>query len=1089
MKSNFTRFLTLLLALIVQITFAQEQTVKGTVTDNEGLPVPGVNILIKGTNTGTQSDFDGNYSINASQGQVLTFSFVGFEKQEVTVGTSNTINVTMSAGEMLETVVINALGIEVDKSTQASSVSKVAAEAIQSSGETSITKGLAGKASGVQIISSSGDAGSSAFIQIRGQSTITRSLQPLIVVDGIPISNDEVGNGVGGVTQQSRLNDLNPNDIANVQILKGASAAALWGARAGNGVVVITTKKGKGLGKGDLKVSFSSTISFDETNKILETQDIFGQGTNGSYRGGTTAGSWGDKISTRAGGEDEVNTASPNYFVARDGTTYYPILTKNSTENFNDSNYDAVINQGLFLENNISLSGATDSGNYFMSLSDLKQDGIIDNNDYNRVSLRMNGELKLSEKFKFTGTSTFSQINSNRIQQGSNTSGLLLGLYRNPADFDIRDYIGTRYAGGVISTTNSQRAYRRGLGTTDRQSPIYNNPLWTTNIQKNPNTVERYILGGQFNYKAADWVTLIARAGMDHYTDERKSIFPINSSEANGSGSVSESLITSTQTNIDFIAQGGFDLSDRFDFGYLLGMNFNRRLSESRGGGYTNFILETDKVFYDNAVIANRSTFIGESEVRITAGYAQANLSYDNMLFLNLTGRAETASTYGDAKTFFYPSAELGFQFSELLDNRETLSNGKLRLTYGRVGIEPAPYATQTYFVNASGGEGYGPSYDAGAYDGSFVRSSVQGNANLEPEIKTEYEAGIDLGFFNNRVTLGATYYTNETEGALFTVALPGSTGFSGRYSNAASLENKGFEVDFSLDVIRSEDFTWNIYGNYSTNENEVTSLEGTESLFLAGFTGVSSRAVEGQPVGVLWGGRYDRNDDGSLVLDSNGFPTVALTEGVIGDPNPDWRGGLGTSFTYKNITLSTLFDASIGGDVWDGTNGALNNFGRTPETANEVTVSAAEAASIINVNGSTLASRPQANVNADGTVTIRGNIRDFGAGPRLLDQSYYSGIGGGFGPVGEQFIKDGSWVKWRQLTLSYNFKNQALKDAIGFTNAEFSVTGRNLWYWSKDDFGQDPESNLTGASNGRGLQYFNHPNTKSYLGSITINF
>jgi TonB-linked SusC/RagA family outer membrane protein len=1089
MKSKYKVLLTLFMAFVVQLGFAQTNTITGTVTDDGGVPLPGVNIVVKGTSSGTQTDFDGNYSIAASGNSILVFSYVGFKEEEVAVGTSTVIDMELIGGEMLEEVIINALGIEVNRATQASSVSDVAASAVQSSGETSIAKGLSGKASGVQIISSSGDAGSSAFIQIRGQSTITRSLQPLIVVDGIPISNDEVGAGVGGVTQQSRLGDLNPNDIADVKILKGASAAALWGARAGNGVIVITTKKGKGLGKGDLQVSISSTISFDQTNDELDTQNIFGQGSNGAYVGLTQANSWGDKISLRSGGPDEVDTSSLDYFVSRDGTTYYPIISKNSTEDFNNSNYDAVINQGLYLENNVSLSGATESGNYFMSVSDLKQDGIIDENDYNRVSLRLNGEFKLNDKIKFTGTSTYSQINSNRIQQGSNTSGLLLGLYRTPADFDMRNYLGTRYADGVVSTTNSQRSYRRGLGTLDGESPIYNNPLWTTNVQSNPNTVERYIMGGQFNYKATDWMTLIARAGLDHYTDERKNFFPKNSSEANGSGSATERLYTSTQTNIDFIAQGDLLISDRFNFGYLAGLNYNRRLSETRGGGYTNFILDSYKFFYTNATIANRSTVIGESEVRITAGYAQANLSFDDLLFLNLTGRAETASTYGDAKTFFYPSAEVGFQFDKLLGDQTTLSNGKLRLTYGQVGIEPAAYATNTYFVNAQGSEGYGPAYDAGAYDGSFVRSSVQGNANLEPEKKTEYEVGIDLGFFNNRATLSGTYYYNETTDALFTVAIPGSTGFSGRYANAASLENKGFELDLSVDVIKSEDFVWNVYGNFSTNQNEVTSLTGTESLFLNGFTGVSSRAVAGEPVGVLWGGRYARNDDNSLALDDLGFPTVALTEGVLGDPNPDWRAGVGTSISYKGFTLSTLFDASVGGDVWDGTNGALNNFGRTPETANEVTVSAADAQTIIAANGATLASRPQAVINADGTYTIRGNIRDFGAGPRLLDQAYYTGIGGGFGPVGEQFIYDGSWVKWRQLTLSYNFTNDKLKETLGLKNIELSLTGRNLLYWSKHDFGQDPESNLTGASNGRGLQYFNNPNTRSYLGTISINF
>ncbi|QLE00559.1 SusC/RagA family TonB-linked outer membrane protein [Galbibacter sp. BG1] len=1093
MRTKFSGFLTLLIALIVQVSFAQEKTVTGVVKDQDGLPLPGANVVVKGTSTGTQTDFDGIYSIQASTGDVLVYSFVGQTTEERTVGASNSINVTLAQDATeLEAVVVNALGIEVNRGSLASSISEVDAGAIQNSGETSIAKGLSGKASGVQIINTSGDAGSSAYIQIRGQSTITRSLQPLIVVDGIPISNDEIGGGVDGVVQQSRIGDINPNDIESLEVLKGASAAALWGSRAGNGVIVITTKKGKGVDQGDLKVSISTTYSHDEPNDILDTQDIFGRGSNGIAALGTSANanSWGDKISERPGGPDFVDSASPNYFVARDGDIYYPITEKRSRENFNDSNYEDVINSGYYLENNVSFSGATKSGNYFMSVSNLDQEGIVRSNDYNRTTARLNSEFRLNDRIKFKGTATYSNITSNRIQQGSNTSGLLLGLYRTPADFDNSDYIGTRYANGIPVTENSHRAYRRQLGTVDRQSPIYNNPLWTTDVQQNPNTVDRFILGGTFEAEATDWLKLIARGGVDHYVDERMALYPVNSAENNGQGSFNEQLYASTQTNIDFIGTGNFDITEKLNFNYLAGLNFNKRRFEQRGGSYVNFILDTDKIFYENAIVANRRSTIDESEVRISAGYANVAFDYDNLLYLSLTGRAETASTFGDNEIFYYPSAEFGFSFANLVNNQQTFSKGKLRLTYGEVGIEPAAYATTTYYSSAAGAEGYGPAYDSGAYDGSFVRSAFEGNSDLQPERKKEFEVGVDLGFFSNRLTLNATYYSNETEGALFTVARPGSTGFAGRYANAASLENKGFEIDFSFDIIRSADFTWNLYGNWSRNRNEVTRLTGTESLFLNGFAGTSSRAVEGEPVGVLWGGRYQRNDDGSLALDSNGFPTVAPTEGVIGDPNPDWRGGLGTSFRYKGLTVSTLFDASVGGDIWDGTNGALTVFGRTPITANEVTVSAADAATINNISGTTINNISYANQNSDGSYTVRGNLEDFGAGTVLLDQPYYSGIGGGFGPIAEQFIKDGSWVKLREISIGYLLNSEGFRNATGFVDSmEFTLSGRNLVYWSKDDFGQDPETNLTGASNGRGLQYFNNPATRSYLATIKINF
>ncbi len=1093
MKTKFNGVLTLFLALIVQISFAQEKTISGNVSDDSG-PLPGVSVLKKGTKTGTETNFDGQYSIKAKTGDVLVFSFVGMKTIEKIVGSSSKLNIKMfEDSSVLEEVVVNALGIRVDKSKLSSSISKVKTEDISKSGENNLGQALSGKASGVQVINSSGDAGASAYIQIRGQSTITRSVQPLIVIDGIPVSSGSTGNTTSGVAQQSRLNDINPEDIQDLQILKGASAAALWGSRAGNGVIVITTKKGRNNKNGSFTTSITSSFSFDTANKFYPLQDKYGKGSNGvsGNSASTTGNSWGDRISNRSGAANVFDTSSTTFFQSGvDGSIIYPTITRNSKETFNQKNIDAVFRTGLTSRLNLSIGGRSSSGStHFFSISRTDQEGIIRNNTYKRITARYNAETKLGDRLKAKGSFSYSNIDSERIQQGSNTSGLLLGLYRTPTDFDNTHYIGTKWVDGT-PILNSHRSYRREGGTNRKQTPIYNNPLWTINKQRNPNTVHRYIAGAQLEYKATDWLNLIARGGLDNFSDRRQSFFPINSSGSQSAGFADESTLTSNQINIDFIANSSFDLTEDINMNILAGFNLNERQSKINGGSYQDFILDSDKIFYGNSTLNNRTSFIDELLTRTSAGYSSFSFDYKNILALALTGRLETASTFASGESFFYPSAEFSYKFgNETLFEDSILSNGKLRLTYGQVGQQPAAYSTITYSTPSTGAEGWGPAYSAAAYDGSFSRSAIQGNPNLKPEIKEEFEIGLDLSFFNDKLTLNTTYYQNESKDVLMNVAIAPTSGFNQRYDNAASLENKGIEIDLGIDIIKSDNFDWSLNGNWSMNRNKVTSLSGTKSLFLNGFTGSSSRAVEGEPLGVLWGGKFARDNAGEYILDSNGFPTVAPEEGIIGDPNPDWRASLGTSIRYKNFTLSTLFDSSFGGDVWDGTGGALNVFGRTLITANEVTVSASEATAIVNASGTTINNVGGAVQNADGTYTVRGNIRDFGNGDVLLDQSWYSGVGGGFGPVGEQFIKPASWVKWRELTLSYNFKNQMLKEKIGFESAQLSLTGRNLWFWNESDIGIDPESNLTGASNGRGLQYFNNPVSKSYLVTLKLNF
>lgn len=1072
MKLKFNGILVLLLVLIAQLTFAQERVVSGSVSENTGMPLPGVTVSVKGTKLATQTDFDGKFSIKATSSQILVFSYIGMKTKEVPAS-ATTLNVKLTDDSVeLESVVVNALGVEVKKSQKASSFSSVKGEELTKSGESTLLKGLSGKASGVSITANSGDPGSGAYIQIRGQNSITGSTQPLFVIDGIPVSSDEIGdsaNQVDGVGQQSRLNDINPNDIESLEVLKGASAAALWGYRAANGVVLIKTKRGK---KGKISVNINSSVSFDRVNVKMDLQDKYGQGSNGVWAR-NAGGSFGDKLADRTGGADTYTTTG-SYFVSDNGNTIYPIATKNSKTSYEKSNMDAVIGDGLSLDNHIGISGGNENSNFYLGLGSNKQDGVIRNSNYERTTLDFSTETKVADKLTLKGKFSYSSVNSNRIQQGSNTSGLYLGLYRNAPDFDIRDFIGTNYDANGVPSLNSQRTYRRELGTTiANPNPTYNNPIWTTDVQKNPNTVDRYVAGFELKYDANKWLSLLTRVGLDGYSDKRITVFPKNSAQNAGNGQANESVTDFQSYNIDFMALGNLQINDNIGLSYLTGVNFSQSNYDQRGGSYKNFIIDTPKFSYDNALIADKTTFLDRTYTRLSGAYFSAAFDYKNYIFLTLGGRFETSSTYDpNLKVYFYPTAELGYKFTKNIEN-EILTDGKLRATFGKIASIPAAYRGNTPYTTASGIEGYGGAYDSGSYNGSFQQSENGGNFNLKPEIKTEYEVGLDLEFFR-KIKLNATYYTNKTKDLLVNVPLNGSSTFANIYGNYAAIDNKGFEIELDANIITtSSGFKWNVYGNWSTNKNEVTELLGTDSLLLNGFEGTSSRAVLGQPLGVLWGGKFERNANGTLVLDANGFPTASDAEGVIGNPNPKWRGALGTSISYKNITLSTLFDASIGGDLWDGTNAVLNNFGRTWETANEVELTSPTK----NYAGQTIPAG-----------TVRGNLHDFGGGNVLLDQSWYTSLGGGFGTVSEHFIKSSSWVKWRELTLSYLLKFKDSK--VGVESITFSGTGRNLWLWTEaKDLGQDPESNLTGGSNGRGLQYFNSPNTKSFIFSVNLKF
>jgi len=1060
----------ILLIAIGAIFNGNSQTITGNVSDQSG-PLPGASVIIKGTTQGATTDFDGNYTIDATTGQILVFSYIGYKSEEIVVGSQKTINITLKEdAEALDEVVVSVLGFKEKRDNVASTYSVIGAESVTRSKEPTLINGLAGKAAGVNISGTSADPGAGSNIQIRGVSSINGSA-PLIVVDGIPINNSNL-EGFGsdadaGVSQQSRLNDINPDDIESIQVFKGASAGSLYGSRALGGVIVITTKRGKA---GKLKASFSSSISVDKINRVHSLQQNYGQGTGGNYSP-TNANSWGDKIADRSGAADVFNT-SGRYFEAANGTRYYPLASggKNSRAVFSDSNFDQVFQNGLAQDTKISLSGGTEKATFYFSAAHLDQVGIMKNSDYKRNSLSFGNTYKFNDWLSTSAKIAYTNSSSNRIQQGSNTAGIYLGLLRNPADFDISDYIGTYYDNNGNPTPFRHRSYRRYLG--DTANPTYNNPLWTIYEQTSDTKVERFLSSIDFNINAAPWLNFVIRGGLDYFNDDRVYFQPLFSGDGANNGRYKNEIFQNKEISTDFISLMNFKLSEGLSTNITLGAALNDRTRKQTYVEAIDFLYNSR--LQNPSISNNIDTQQRDLILRNVRFYGQTAFEFQDLMNLNLGLTYEDASS--SSKSIMYPSAEFALKFSNLFDlsSSSALSFAKLRLAYGEVGLAPDAHNFETGYETASYST-YSDAISLFAFGGGFRLNDDQGNPNLEFEKKREYEIGLDFRFFKNRLSLSGTYYYNNTRDMILNVSLDPSSGFDSFLGNIGELENKGLELEFNYDFLKKEDLTLSLFGNYSQNRNEILDLKGFPGPNFSPGSSINVTALVGQPVSVLTGSAALRNTDGSLDLDANGFPQLDTSgDKVLGDPNPDWKGALGFRANYKNLSLNVLFETSQGNDIGERTRYVLYGFGTHGDVGNEVTLTQ----DLRNRAGTTFAAGS----------TVRGNIKDFGAGPVLLDESWYTSLGGGFGGsvINEFAIGDASWTRLRELSLAYTLDGKGIKKT-GLESIQISATGRNLFLWTKID-GIDPDvSQFSGL--GKGLDYFTNPSSKSVVFGITINY
>ena len=595
------------------------------------------------------------------------------------------------------------------------------------------------------------------------------------------------------------------------------------------------------------------------------------------------------------------------------------------------------------------------------------------------------------------------------------------------------------------------------------------------------NQVNRITVTPQLTIKPKEWLQLITRANIDFADDRRTFFFPRGSAGSSITinrrvGSYLEDEIATRDYNIDFIGRGEFSLTDNIDLTAIVGWSLNDRKYNRSSGSISDFLVNATKRTTALNSSQESSTFENiKSFTRSNRGYAILNFGISDELFVNMTGAVEASSTIKGS--FFYPAADVAWNFTNSALDSSVISFGKLRASYGIVGVQPSPHRFDTL---AEGGFSYSTYSDPlviDSFGGGFRLDNNLGNPDLKPEMKTEWEIGTDLRFFNNDLTFSFTYYNNKIEDILLNVSLSPSSGFSTQYGNFGAMKNKGYEIDLGWNAIQKQDLNLNTTLNWSRNVNEVTDLYGTSVVNMSPGASVQSVALVGSPLGTLFGTGSRTNPDGSFDLDENGFPQITSSFVVLGDPNPDWRAGLGLNLSYKKFNLNVVLEHSQGGEFSPRTLHVLKRFGTTTETANRVTLTEP----LVNVKGTTFPA---------GT-TIRGNIKNFGGGNVLLDEQWYRrDIGGGFGDnqAYNFSIYDATWTKLREISLSYTLDSPSLKSTIGLSSVRFTLTGRNLININNIP-GIDPEVNQYGTGNALGLDYFTNPQTQSTLLGVTFNF
>lgn len=1010
-------------------TTAQERAITGTVTSIEdGMPLPGVNVSVEGTSEGTVTDMDGQYSIVAPQGSVLIFSMVGFVPQQITVEAQEVVNVQLETDlQDLDEVVVTSFGITQDKKSLGYAVQELQAEDIIQTKQQNVVNALQGQVAGVQITNSGGAPGQSARIIIRGVTSLdpTADNQPLFVIDGVPIDNSTVESSGTPRGLSNRAADINPNDIASINVLKGASATALYGVRAANGAVVITTKRGQ---EGALRINLNSTVGFEEINHYPKVQHKYGQGFSGEYDPDSFWPNWGPSM-------EEINAIDPSVVM-------------------HDIWRDAM-ETGFQFDNSLSISGGNETATFYGSLSNLDHEGVIPFSDWGRTSARLNGEVRLSEKFKFAGNIGYTISGGNRVPHDRFMERM---VYWAP-NHDVWDYINED--GTMVS-----------VGTNT-------NPIYDARFSTYVDEVNRTTGSLRFTYSPWEWIDLNYLIGTDYYSDSRTEITPgpkgiVGETPLSSTGSISETRISSRDINSNFYITLKKDFSDRFNAVLMLGNDIFERDYEMVNATGEDFVIPD---FYDLSYTRQISNSQDKRKKRLVGLYGDLMLSYDDMLFLNITGRNDWSSALPkDNNSFFYPSVNLSYVFSENMELPEFMSFGKLRASWAEVGKDTDAYLIgQTYTS---------PSIYPLRGQVGFTRYSQLGDLELKPELTSSIEFGADLRFLDSRLGLDVTWYKSNSKDQIIPVPVSDATGFSTFITNAGEIQNKGWEFVLRGSPILTDDFSWSVTFNASYNENEIVSIrEGIDEIVVGsqfGYAGstVTMKLIEGEAYGNLFGSSYARygagdgihlEEDLPIVIGENGFPVVNSQQLVLGNATPKWIGGLRNEFRYKGLELSFLIDFRSGLEQYSQYDNFFAAFGIPEYTLNREET--------IVFDG----------VLADGTPNTQPVYLGQGIGPdgRDYGAGFYRNT---YRTASENFIHDASFIKLRNISLGYTLQPDLL-EVLPFSSARIGVTANNIILYTPWD-GFDPESFSAGAGgNAIGFTGLGYPGVQSLLFTLNLGF
>ena len=1062
MKKNYYLLSTILLVFFVQIVVAQTKTISGTVTEKgSDEPLPGVSVIIGGTTIGSVTDFDGKYSIETDDfnDKSAIFSFIGFKKVIVKLtGENQLINIAMEEdANALDEVVVTALGIKREAKALGYSLTNVDGDDMAQVKTASAINSLQGRVAGVNISTSSTGAAGSSRVIIRGASSLTGNNQPLYVIDGIPIINQTKGSAVGPFGGEhgdggDDISSINPDDIESVSVLKGSSAAALYGSQASNGVIMITTKSGgKQQGFG---VEYSGSVTFDKINtSIQDFQTAYGQGNQGLRPGFEFDGA-GQPIEiadTDLAIDDAVTSSLQSWGSKFDGSSVINWDGVRRPYSYTGNNLDKFYEAGTTIVNTVALTKGGENGSYRFSFSNLDNDDIFPNTTLNRKSLSLNASSQINPKLTSTVSVKYILEKAhNRITIGDTPGNANTVAFVLPGSLDIHDL--------------KPGATEDGTELRFQPSQFISNPYWVTNRFNNDDKKNRIIASTTLKYDLTDWLYVNGRAGIDTYDLSRKQVTPFGTAYR-PAGQLFQSKSTYRLFDTDIMLGVDKAITDKISTNSIIGANSRTSTFEGLNAVGSSFVVVGLEDLNNTTLPVPSNVF---SESKTNSIYGSFEVSYDDAFYVTFTGRNEWYSTLSfPGKTTpnndFYWSLSGSLLLDRVLELPESVNFAKVRASYAQVaGGARTPYAlSQVYAV-------------AGSFQGqSFgqINGSTIPNPNLVPFQKNEFEIGLDGRFFGNRLNLDVAYYANQTTKDIVSAAAAPSSSYSSAILNIGELQNKGVEFLIGGSPIKNDDFSWNTSFNIGYNDSEIIhtdendtpiNVDGSQS---RSKTAIISHIV-GEHYGTIFGSSYKRDDNGNIMYDISGsIPKAIQGENkILGQGVAPLTLGFSNTFKYKDVSLSFLIDAKYGGQVHSGTNRELMLRGLHKKTL-EGRETGLEVSGIDDATGQPF------------TMTVA---------PKDL-RTYYGFIAAENSGISEEFVYDTDFIKFRELSVSYNLPKKSLENFF-ISDLRFSLIGRNLFYISKSIDNVDPEASLNNL-NSQGIERFGIPPTRSFGFSVNVKF